>query len=118
MASYPSRKTFRNHAEEISYHQQMHKAYTDGRKAGASGADTAACPYRSGSELFDEWFKGYADGQAMIMQLPLTEDQARILRRMVIQHLELVQGDGSLSDEDDDILAELNLLIREKTEGI
>lgn len=52
------------------------------------------------------------------MLLELTEAQARILRKMVIHHLELVQGDGSLSDDEDDTLAELNQLIRDKTEGL
>lgn len=54
----------------------------------------------------------------MPIQLTLTDEQARVLRKMVIHHLELVQGDGSLSDEDDDTLAEINAMIREKTEGL
>lgn len=63
MASHHMLKTFRDHAEEIRYHTDMNRAYSDGRKAGIAGVDTTACPYRSGSELCDEWFKGYSDGK-------------------------------------------------------
>lgn len=63
MASHYELKTFRNHAEEITHHQRMHKAYTDGKKAGAAGADTTACPYRTESDVGREWFAGYREGK-------------------------------------------------------
>lgn len=54
----------------------------------------------------------------LIVTIELTEPQARVLRKMVIHHLEMIQGDGSLSDEDDDTLVEVNAIIREKTAGV
>lgn len=56
-------KTFRNHGDEIAYHTQMHRAFMEGKKAGEAGVDTTACPYRPGSEMLDEWFKGYSEGK-------------------------------------------------------
>lgn len=64
-------KGFRDASERAAYHalaacfgltphiEHASRACREGYAARLAGVDTAACPYRSGSEPFNDWFEGY-----------------------------------------------------------